>query len=50
MNGVAPKFSRTRAHIRGPAPRLGEHNKTVYTAELGLSAERLQELQKQRVI
>jgi crotonobetainyl-CoA:carnitine CoA-transferase CaiB-like acyl-CoA transferase len=50
MNGVAPKFSLTPAHIRGPAPRIGEHNTTVYAAELGLSAERIQALQKQRVI
>lgn len=50
MNGVSPKFSLTPAYIRGPAPRLGEHNNVVYATELGLPAERLRELQEQRVI
>jgi len=48
--GVATKYSRTPASIKGAAPGLGEHNQQVYGGELGLSDERLAELASAGVI
>jgi formyl-CoA transferase len=48
--GVVPKFSRTPARVRGPAPDMGEHNDAVYGGELGLDAARLAELKARNII
>ncbi len=50
MQGVYPRFSRTPGAIRRGAPRLGEHNDEVYRGLLGLSAEDLEALRRERVI
>jgi formyl-CoA transferase len=48
--GVVPKFSRTPARVRGPAPDMGQHNDAVYGGQLGLGAERLAELRQAGII
>ena len=48
--GVVPKFSRTPARVRGPAPDMGQHNDAVYGEQLGLGAERLAELRQTGII
>lgn len=48
--GIAPKFSVTRAAIRGPAPDLGEHNTAILGERLGIDAQGLAELREAGVI
>jgi crotonobetainyl-CoA:carnitine CoA-transferase CaiB-like acyl-CoA transferase len=48
--GAPFKFSATPWKIRFPAPRLGEHNARIYRDQLGLSGERITQLQRDRVI
>ena len=48
--GIAPKFSVTRAAIKGPAPDLGEHNAEIYADRLGIDQARLEMLQELGVI
>ncbi|HZP42185.1 MAG TPA: CoA transferase [Candidatus Binatia bacterium] len=50
MQGVYPRFSRTPGAIRRGAPRLGEHNAEVYGELLGLGADELAALARERVI
>jgi len=50
MQGVYPRFARTPGAIRSGAPRLGEHNEEIYRGLLGLSAEEIDALRRDRVI
>jgi formyl-CoA transferase len=50
LTGSHIKLSETPARVRTPAPLLGEHNTSVFTAVLGLSAERVAELQRDGVV
>jgi formyl-CoA transferase len=50
MQNVAPKLSETPGCIRSPSPRMGEHNEAVYRELLGLSGERMKQLEAQKVI
>jgi crotonobetainyl-CoA:carnitine CoA-transferase CaiB-like acyl-CoA transferase len=48
--GVVPKFSRTPARVRGPAPDMGQHNDEVYRDQLGLDPQRLAQLKDAGII
>ena len=50
VDGVPWRLSRSPAHIRLPAPRLGEHNDYVLRGLLGLSEEEVQALGEAEVI
>jgi crotonobetainyl-CoA:carnitine CoA-transferase CaiB-like acyl-CoA transferase len=50
MQGIYPRFSRTPGAIRGGAPRLGEHNEEIYGQLIGLSADELATLRREKVI
>jgi crotonobetainyl-CoA:carnitine CoA-transferase CaiB-like acyl-CoA transferase len=43
-------FSKTPIHIRMPAPCLGEHNEFVFGQILGMSADRIEELENRGII
>lgn len=50
MAGIPVKFSVTPATVRLPPPLLGEHNETILKSWLGLSADSIGELKKEKVI
>jgi len=50
LDGVPWRLSRSPAHIRLPAPRLGEHNDYVLRGLLGLSEQEVRELAEAGVI
>jgi crotonobetainyl-CoA:carnitine CoA-transferase CaiB-like acyl-CoA transferase len=50
LDGVPWRLSRSPAHIRLPAPRLGEHNDYVLRGLLGLSEEEMRELAEAGVV
>jgi crotonobetainyl-CoA:carnitine CoA-transferase CaiB-like acyl-CoA transferase len=50
MAGIPVKFSVTPATVRLPPPLLGEHNETSLKSWLGLSADSIGELKKEKVI
>jgi crotonobetainyl-CoA:carnitine CoA-transferase CaiB-like acyl-CoA transferase len=50
VDGVPWRLSRSPAHIRLPAPRLGEHNDYVLRGLLGLSNEDVRELVETGVV
>ena len=51
MQNVIPKFSRTPGKIRWTAPtHLGAHNEEIYCGTLGMTRERLAELQEKGII
>ncbi len=50
MQGVYPRFSRTPGKVQGGAPTLGAHNDEVYRGLLGLTADELDALRRDRVI
>jgi crotonobetainyl-CoA:carnitine CoA-transferase CaiB-like acyl-CoA transferase len=50
MQGVYPRFSRTPGAVERGAPKLGAHNDEVYGGLLGLSADELAALRRERVI
>jgi len=48
--GAPYRHSRTPWKLRRPAPMVGEHNREIYGAELGLSAEELRRLSDEAVL
>ncbi|MBC8642254.1 CoA transferase [Caballeronia sp. EK] len=50
LTGCHIKLSATPAHLRSPAPQLGEHNAAVFGGLLGLTADELAKLQLDGVI
>jgi succinyl-CoA--D-citramalate CoA-transferase len=50
MQGVVPRFAETPTTVRWAGPRLGEHNREVYSGLLGLTPEELEELRQKRII
>ena len=50
MAGIPVKFSVTPATIRMPPPLLGEHNVEILTTWLGMSADAVDELKREKVI
>ena len=46
----AVKMSETMPEIRCPAPRLGEHNREIYSEILGYSQEEIDNLAAEGVI
>jgi crotonobetainyl-CoA:carnitine CoA-transferase CaiB-like acyl-CoA transferase len=51
MQNVIPKFSRTPGKIRWTGPtHMGTHNEEIYCGRLGMTRERLAELQEKGVI
>ena len=50
MAGIPVKFSVTPAALRLPPPLLGEHNEAILSNWLGMSAEAIDELKKEKII
>jgi len=50
MAGIPVKFSVTPASLRLPPPLLGEHNEPILSNWLGMSAEAIDELKKEKII
>jgi formyl-CoA transferase len=50
MAGIPVKFSVTPASVRQPPPLLGEHNGEILKSWLGMSAEAIDELKREKVI
>lgn len=50
MAGIPVKFSRTPAAVCKPPPLLGQHNEAVLKNWLGMSAEAVEELKKEKII
>ena len=50
MHNVIPQLSETPGEIRWPGGELGQHNRDIYHAELGLSCEEMQRLKSSGVI
>lgn len=49
-HGIIPKFSRTPGTVDHAGPRHGEHNREIFTEELGLSEAEYEQLQETGVI
>tara|TARA_B100001750_G_scaffold216624_1_gene201419 strand:+ start:949 stop:2121 length:1173 start_codon:yes stop_codon:yes gene_type:complete len=50
MLGVVPKFSETPGAVEHAGPKVGEHNRHIYSSWLGLDEEKLTELNRQGTI
>ena len=50
MLGVVPKFSETPGAVEHAGPKVGEHNRHIYSSWLGLEEEKLTELNRQGTI
>ena len=50
MAGIPVKFSVTPASVRMPPPLLGEHNSKILKNWLGMSADAIDELKREKVI
>jgi formyl-CoA transferase len=50
MAGLPVKFSLTPASVRLPPPLLGQHNTEILKSWLGMSAEAIEELKREKII
>jgi crotonobetainyl-CoA:carnitine CoA-transferase CaiB-like acyl-CoA transferase len=50
MAGMPVKFSLTPASVRMPPPLLGEHNSEILKNWLGMNAEAIEELKREKII
>ncbi len=50
MAGIPVKFSVTPASVRMPPPLLGEHNSVVLKNWLGMSAEAIEDLKREKIL
>jgi crotonobetainyl-CoA:carnitine CoA-transferase CaiB-like acyl-CoA transferase len=50
MQGVPTKYSLTPAHVKGPAPMLGQHNEEIYVSMLGLDKKKIEGLKTKGII
>jgi formyl-CoA transferase len=50
MAGIPVKFSVTQASVRRPPPLLGEHSENVLKNWLGMSADAIDELKKEKIL
>ena len=50
MQNVFPKLSATPGEVRWPGPALGQHNEEIFSGLLGISEDRMKELQDQGII
>jgi len=50
MQNVFPKLSKTPGEVRWPGPELGQHNEEIFSGLLGMSKDRMKELQDQGAI
>jgi crotonobetainyl-CoA:carnitine CoA-transferase CaiB-like acyl-CoA transferase len=50
MAGMPVKFSLTPASVRMPPPLLGEHNNEILKNWLGMNAEAIEELKREKII
>jgi formyl-CoA transferase len=50
VQNVVPKFSATPGSVDFLGPQMGAHNEAILCGELGLSKERLAELQKAGIV
>ena len=48
--GSPYKLSRSPWKLRGPAPKVGEHNEDVYVKELGIASDELEHLRREGVV
>jgi len=48
--GLEHRLSRTPGELRSPAPMLGQHNEEVFGGMLGMSAEEIEQLKRDKVI
>jgi len=50
MAGMPVKFSLTPASVRLPPPLLGQHNTEILKSWLGMNAEAIEELKREKII
>jgi benzylsuccinate CoA-transferase BbsF subunit len=50
VEGMTARFSGSVCHDDSPAPQIGEHNAAVFGGLLGLTAEKIKELEEAKVI
>ncbi len=50
VEGMTARFSGSVCHDDAPAPQIGEHNAAVFGGLLGLTAEKIKELEEAKVI
>ena len=50
LYGVPTKYSLTPAHVKGPAPMLGQHNEEIYGGMLRFDKKKMEELKGKGII